>query len=527
MLLFCLLLGAAEQGGLFGVPADIFLRLDPLVGVAIPVATRAIIGTLLPALVVIAAAMLAGRLFCGWVCPMGTTLDASGNVIRWATRHVFAIGNRAGRASNADPVPRNIKYILLGVVLTAAVLGVNMAFWVSPIPLVTRFYGLVLHPLALLGADGALATAEPVLDQMGVTGAQYWYPSLRVYATAGFVAGLWLVLLVLEAIRPRFWCRYVCPAGALLGLASRLAFWKRRTTSCTGCGRCAAVCTAGTLLKDATVTDSSECLTCRACEAVCVKGAVRFGYREPTSQMSLPSSPSRRALIGSVAVGAVLAGAASAEFVGTESAGASVVRPPGSVPESDFLARCVRCGACMKACPSGGLQPLWLQAGFSGLFSPFLDPRSGPCAPECTACGNVCPSQAILSLPLQEKRWAKVGTAVVDQLRCLAWAEDKRCMVCQETCPYGAISVVPQAGRVAPVPVVRADWCYGCGYCERHCPTATASIRVEPAGALRQQSPVFERTARAAGLALEPARRTSKEPEFTKDSTGAPPGFLE
>lgn len=221
-------------------------------------------------------------------------------------------------------------------------------------------------------------------------------------------------------------------------------------------------------------------------------------------------------------MGTVLAGATTVTPVH-----AQVVRPPGSVPEADFLARCVRCGECMKACPSGGLQPLWLQTGASGLFSPFLDPRSGPCAPDCTACGNVCPSRAILALPLQEKHWAKMGTAVVDQRRCLAWAEDKRCMVCQETCPYGAISVIPQPGHVAPVPVVRENWCYGCGYCECHCPTITASIRVKAAGALRQQSPAFERTARVAGLELEPARRKAVDPEFTPDNTGAPPGFLE
>lgn len=542
LLLFCLLLGAAEHqlsDGLFGLPADIFLRLDPLVGVTIPLAARAVIGTLLPAVAVIALAMLAGRLFCGWVCPMGATLDAGGSVIRWATRRIVALisgtdpAGRKPQASHTDPVPRFFKYLLLGAVLTAAVLGANMTFWVSPIPLVTRLYALVLHPLALLGADAALATAEPLLEQAGVVGVPYWYPSLRGYATARFVAAFWLGLLVLEAVRPRFWCRYLCPAGALLGLASRFArggaFWKRRTaTSCNACGRCAAVCPAGMPHRDASITDTTECLTCRACEGACTKKAVHFGCREqasPESSSSVPPhsfSPSRRALLGAAAVGGVLAGAAS-----LAPSQAHVVRPPGSVPESDFLARCVRCGQCMKACPSGGLQPLWLQEGFSGMFSPFLDPRSGPCAPDCAACGNVCPSRAILSLPLQEKRWAKVGTAVVDQRRCLAWAEDKRCMVCQETCPYGAISVVPQTGRVAPVPVVRENWCYGCGYCERHCPTATASIRVKPAGALRQPSSAFERTARAAGLELEPARRNVVEPQSSTYSTGAPPGFLE
>lgn len=136
----------------------------------------------------------------------------------------------------------------------------------------------------------------------------------------------------------------------------------------------------------------------------------------------------------------------------------------------------------MQACPSHALQSAWLQAGMGGLFSPVHDPRSGACLPECVRCGTVCPTHAILPLPLSEKRWARVGIATLKKNLCLAWAEDKRCMVCKEKCPYGAVDVVVQPGHVAAVPVVDETRCYGCGFCEHHCPKPVSAIVVEARG---------------------------------------------
>ncbi|MDR0338784.1 MAG: 4Fe-4S dicluster domain-containing protein [Desulfovibrio sp.] len=128
---------------------------------------------------------------------------------------------------------------------------------------------------------------------------------------------------------------------------------------------------------------------------------------------------------------------------------------------------------------------------------------------------------------MDKKRWAKIGTAVVDRKRCIAWAEDKRCLVCQETCPYAAVSVTPEIGHIAPVPVVRPERCYGCGFCEKHCPTTQASIRVNALGALRLHTMDFETPARSAGLELDPTQHAIEHPQYDQSGAGAPPGFLE
>jgi ferredoxin len=125
---------------------------------------------------------------------------------------------------------------------------------------------------------------------------------------------------------------------------------------------------------------------------------------------------------------------------------------------------------------------------------------------------------------MAEKRWAKMGTAVVLPEICLAWAENRSCVVCQEVCPYGAIELqVRPGGSGVPVPVARLERCYGCGYCEYHCPVAAKAIVVKPRGALRLAGGSYQAEARARGFSLDPEERAMDAPPEGQ----LPPGFLE
>jgi ferredoxin len=151
--------------------------------------------------------------------------------------------------------------------------------------------------------------------------------------------------------------------------------------------------------------------------------------------------------------------------------------------EDEFRELCVRCGNCMRACPTGGLQPALSQAGLDGVFTPVLVPQIGWCEQQCNACSRVCPTGALRPHTIEEKADIKLGLASVDPERCLSWQRGddyKLCLVCVEHCPYQAVVAEMEEGQLRPF--VRPDKCVGCGQCEHFCPEgdsgAAAAITV-------------------------------------------------
>ena len=532
------------------IPQDFFLKLDPLIATVIPLTVR---NFFIPGLVLLLISLLFGRIFCGYVCPMGTTLDLSHRITKWISDSRSKNSENVRRVS---PYWRYVKYLVLTVMLTAAVLGVNMAFWGAPISLITRFYALLMHPIALLFSDFSISLMQPLFEAFNLSSLSYMAVSLRRFDSLYFLLAFFSLLFLLEALKPRFWCRYLCPAGALLAIFSCKPIWRRKVTNCTACGQCTRHCPTQAINADNMETCYRECISCHTCKDICPVHGITFSpfvrsglsnkkinsihkdegnTLSPKEQHIFCPVPSRRAFMGAVGAGILLT---SVQYSGTHSLlrlsargdiwAENCIRPPGAIPEPDFLDRCIRCGQCMKACPTNGLQPTWLAAGPEGIFSPILIPRRGPCEPDCNVCGHVCPTQAIRPLPLDEKRWAKIGTAVVIQYRCIALAEGRRCMVCQESCPYGAVNIVQKEGFSVPVPVVNQSRCYGCGYCEQHCPVRVSAIMVQPLNALRLDSDDYMSTAKTIGLELTPKAKgqTSNDDNDIPDGE-LPPGFTE
>ncbi len=441
---------------------------------------------------------------------MGITLDISRSI----SKH---------KKENTSPQPsssKNIKYLLLTAFAVAAFFEVNQIFWGSPIALITRLYTLFLHPLVLLLGNLGLDTLRPLLTAQDIELFAYTQISPRFFHTVYFVAGFFLLLFYFEWVRPRFWCRYLCPAGAILALLSWRPLWRRRVHTCVHCGQCAQSCPTGAISPEGDSTLHSECITCRTCVHLCPVQGVTFSCSHTQKSQkktakpqpaTLPPMPSRRAFLYAATAGGAIASLGymnAASFIPSVAkaslAQLGTIRPPGAIPESDFLRRCIRCGQCMKACPTNGLQPSWGIQGIEGIFSPLLMSRIGPCEPECNACGAVCPTGAILDLPLADKRKAKIGTAVVYPELCLAWAEGRSCVVCQEVCAYGAVQVKPHGNSKVPVPIITQNKCFGCGFCERHCPVRIPAIVVQPLNALRLSENTFSQAAQNAGLDLVP-----------------------
>jgi MauM/NapG family ferredoxin protein len=537
--------GQALPGDGWTPGRDLFVRLDPAVALAASVAGRAFIAAAVPGLVVLASALLLGRAFCGWACPFGAMVDAGDAMwsrLAKARRRPARRRQDTGRRA----VPRMLKYGVLAAMLAAALAGLDLVFWAAPLPLAARFWALAAWPPLARLAEWGLALLAPLARQTGATGLAFAEIAVPGYAATGYVLGFFALVLAGGLLAPRLWCRMLCPAGAALGLAGRMAPWRRRVAAygaagaCTACGACARQCPAGAIPADAPqATDHAECLKCLRCADICPTGAVRFAFGKSSEQGStdtvsqgtpMPATGSlppharsqRRALLAGLAVGTCSAALGHAAPALGRPEG--VLRPPGALPEPEFLARCVRCGLCAAACPTNTLQPAWLASGALGMFSPVVTPARGFCDPACHACARACPTTAIRGLA-HERTFAKIGTAEVLRDHCLAWAKKKRCLVCDEVCPYDAIALKPEPGYTVGVPHVDPARCAGCGFCEKHCPetvqtTGEKAIVIRPRDALRIATGSMRAAAEARGLRLV---FTPKKPGEGYGTEGAPP----
>jgi ferredoxin len=464
-------------------PPDVetFLMLDPLAVASAAAAGRVWIPALAVAGGLLAVCLFVPRGFCGWLCPMGTMID----VFDWL------IGGRVRRLRLKRPGRwRFVKYALLAAVLAAAAPGVQLSGFVAAIPVATRGMVFVLrgpgqtYRLAVGGAGASVAAAAVV--------ASFWL--FAAVLLAGFLA-------------PRFWCRTVCPTGAMLSALTPLRLAQRSVTSaCVACGKCVEACPFDAIGPEF-ATRTADCTFCQTCGGACPVGAIRFVDRRTARQDDSARASegaagpmvavglTRRGLLTG-ALGGVVAGLGLGGLLARDSAAAlPPIRPPGSVPEGRFLGLCVRCGSCLKACPTRVLQPLALDRGFAGLWTPHVDTDSSGCAPSCNNCGQVCPTRAIRPLPLAEKQAVRMGLAIVDKATCLPHAGRGECTLCAETCrlagheaiEYLRVGVeideqgvpIEDSGLLAPV--VLGERCVGCGLCQARC----RSINVVERGMLK------------------------------------------
>ncbi len=482
-----LALGVKASQGFTGSPWNFFARFDPLAALLVSLGSRGLpIALFWGAALILALTFALGRVFCGWVCPLGSFLE-------WTSR----------------PIPRKRRqrgyyffhagFFLLIFMLLMAAAGRLWPSFLDPITIAQRTLVASAHPVIgsiLRVAGDALYSFGPFRGAVDLADRLWrWLGllpqgGLRLYRFSLIFLGLLLALVLLNRLAPRFWCRALCPLGYLLTLAGRLSPLKVKVDeeACNQCGLCADLCPI--LPAQAERVDTrADCWRCADCIAFCPQKAVSFAWSGPCLQPQT-FSPSRRAFIGGVlgAAAALLFPHADALIRRSSQA---LIRPPGAkvrlsrtgLDESEFLSRCIRCGLCWKVCPTNGLQPSGLEAGLESFWTPVLVPRIGYCDYGCTACGEICPTGAIEGLSLEEKRRRKIGIAYIDQKRCIPYSLHLTCTVCEEMCPVPDKAIILEEremdGNILRLPRVLPERCIGCGICENKCPVpGEAAIKV-------------------------------------------------
>jgi len=496
--LFLFLLSKTEFRGSFHAgqgeprlpyPVGIFLEADPLAALVNALSSGALYRGLLWSLVIIVPTLFLGRFFCGWICPLGT-------LNHWFSS--FKSEKKRGPRrieSNRYQRWQTLKYYLLIAILVAALFGSGIAGILDPISLTVRSLGMSVLP----GLNYAL---NAVLDPLARSD---WFVPRRAaraihvlvqdsllsfkqpYFRQGFFLGLiFLTVLVANLRITRFWCRALCPLGGLLGLLSRWSILglEKRPSQCEDCNRCLLHCQGGDDPIPGAPWRKAECHLCMNCVADCKEGGIAFRFFPGAADTRTGPDLQRRKALTSLAAGA----AAVPLFRSLAPDHDRRVRPPGALDEKAFLARCIRCGACMKVCPNNALQASFAEAGIEGLWTPVLAARIGYCEPSCVLCGQVCPTGAIWEFSAKEKGWIgaeksvqpiRIGTAFYDRGRCLPWAMARECIVCEEWCPttpkaiyLRPAEVFDREGKPTQVrqPYLDPEKCVGCGACEYACP---------------------------------------------------------
>jgi len=426
--------------------------------------------------------LLAGRVYCSVICPLGIYQDIVNKV-----RHIFASKKKRQlglfRFEQAATKLRLGFLIVFAVLLVLGLLGViatSFAGILDPYSAFGRMASRFLVPLWHTGisavADGAAEHDLYIISS---------YPASSAFNIVVLIVAI-ITLIVTSAMAwtgGRAYCNKVCPVGTILGFLSRFALLRVTidTDRCNRCGACGRKCKAQCIDTKKHIVDFSRCVTCMDCIGACSQHAISFSARhKKVAAGQAHADTSRRAfLLGTTIVAGSLAMKAAdkatdgglAPLKSKKSVdGAAPSVPAGAISVAHLRSHCTSCQLCISACPNEVLKP---STGFSDFMQPIMVFTEGFCRPECTACSDVCPAGAIKPIDADLKSTIKTGTAVVNPEICISAAFGQTCGNCARHCPADAINMI-ETENGNKRPAVDESRCIGCGSCEYHCPSGTA-----------------------------------------------------
>ena len=456
--------------------------------------------------------LLFGRIYCSVICPAGILQDIF--------NRISCIGKKKknGKMRFHYHKPANwLRYSILGITAILALFGfTELCLLLDPYSNFGRISANLFRP-ALIWSNNEIA------DILSSKGNYFLYIVSIKIPIAALISAItaFVVFAVMVYFRGRWFCNTICPVGAILSIVSRYSVFrifidKRACNSCKSCERS---CKAEAIDAANMNVDTSRCVTCFNCTSSCTKSAIKYRFAPfaltkgsntdvytslkvseseksnvDTSKLEISKSEtlindvfdrkvsdvedskynvseSRRSFI---ATSAALAGTVPLFALAQNNNDASgnkkiPVAPPGALSIERFKDLCTGCHLCVVQCPTQILKPAGLQYGFGYMLKPYMSFNNKYCNYSCIVCSQVCPSDAIKPISVEEKKVTQVGIAEFYLDLCVVKTDENDCGACSEHCSTQAVHMVPYKGTLT-IPKIEPDLCIGCGGCESICP---------------------------------------------------------
>lgn len=421
-------------------------------------------------IIVLIITLLFGRVYCSSVCPLGTMQDIISRLALFLNKQkYFSLLNDF----------KIIKYSILIITIISLFSGsLILLNLLDPFSLSGKIFSNIFR-LLLIPVNNLAAIT---LEQFNIYSVYPIDVKALSWLAIVFSGSVLVIISIMSFSKGRLFCNTICPVGTLLGLTSRLSFYKIKIeeTDCSGCGVCETVCKAGCIDNDNKKIDFERCVNCFNCFTVCPSNGIVY----KRSSLSFSNKVNKqididkrkfftRLFFGIVGLSEFLR--AQVKVIPKKESTIPVIKkvypsPPGSVNVDHFYSSCTACHLCVAACPTHVLQPSFLEHGVFNILQPYLDNSAAYCTFECIRCTEVCPTGAILPLTVEKKKILQIGKTNFVKENCVVETEGTVCGACSEHCPTKAVIMVPYKNSLR-IPEVKNEYCVGCGACEYACPT--------------------------------------------------------
>lgn len=451
--------------------------------------------------------LLLGRVYCSSICPMGIYQD----IVAWLSKK-----RNKKKKYRYSTAKNTLRWSILVSTIVAFILGFNfLVGLLDPYGAYGRIATHLFRPIYLEGNN--------LLASIFTSFNNYTFYKVGIYllsVSSTVIALITLLVIGYMAWRGgRTYCNTICPVGTTLGFISKYSLMKIQFVNekCNMCGLCSMKCKALCIDSKNKQIDHSRCVTCFNCIEVCNRSAMKYSIGKPASLKPTAvakkinekekevekisvlnpiitntiNESKRRFLSASLITGLAAGKLLAQEFsygVLPMSEGILPKRelkrkipiaPPGAVSFNHLREKCISCHLCVSKCPSHVIKPAFLEYGFGGIMQPKLYFDKGFCNYNCTVCGDVCPTGALLPLTIEEKNHTQMGKVQFILENCIVYYDETSCGACSEHCPTQAVYMIPYKGHLT-IPATDPSICVGCGGCEYVCPAIPfKSIYVE------------------------------------------------